>query len=67
MHTKIKKTVHLQKHSLGNVQAWIREDEEEASTVITNALHGKHGSGCMEEESEDEDESDKGSESEDEL
>jgi hypothetical protein len=44
------------------VQAWIREDEEEASTVITIALHCKRGSGCTEEESESEDESDEGSE-----
>ena len=42
------------------MQAWIREDEKEASMVITIALHCKHGSGCTEGESEDEDESDEG-------
>ena len=47
------------------MQAWIKEDKEEASTVIMIALHCKHGSGYTEEledkdesaESEDEDES----------
>ena len=57
----------IHKHSLKNVQVWIREGKEEASTVITIALHCKHGSGCTEEDLEDEDESDKGLESEDEL
>jgi negative regulator of genetic competence, sporulation and motility len=35
----------IKQHSLGVVQAWIKEDEEEASTVITIALHCKCGSG----------------------
>ena len=38
------------------MQAWIKEDEEEASTVIAIALHCKCGLGYTE-ESEDEDES----------
>ena len=33
-----------QQHSLQLVQAWIKEDKEEASTVITIALHCQHGS-----------------------
>jgi hypothetical protein len=35
----------LKQHSLQVVQAWIKEDKEEASTVITIALHCKCGSG----------------------
>ena len=46
----------MHKHSLTNVQAWIREDEEEASTVIMIALHCKCGSGWTEEELEEEEE-----------
>ena len=55
----------LRKHSLRVVQAWIREDKEEASTVITIALHCKCGSRYTE-ELEDEDKSEK-LENEDEL
>ena len=47
------------------MQAWIREDEEEASTVIMIALHCKCGSGYTE-ELKDEDKSEE-SENEDEL
>ena len=65
MSPKIKKNVYINTH-LENVQAWIREEEEEALTVITIALHCKHGSGYTEEELEDEDKLDKGLESEDE-
>ena len=36
------------------MQAWIKEDEEEASTVITIALHCKCGSGHYTKESETE-------------
>jgi hypothetical protein len=64
----------MHKQSLTNVQAWIREDEEEASTVIMIALHCKCGSGLAEEELEEEEEepeqeceSDDGSESKNEL
>ena len=43
-----------EKHAHRVVQDWIREDEEEASTVIMIALHCKCGSGYTE-ELEDED------------
>ena len=46
----------MHKHSLTNVQAWIREDKEEASTVIMIALHCKCGSGQTEEELEEKEE-----------
>ena len=46
----------MHKHSPTNVQAWIREDEEEARTVINIAIHCKHGSGQTEKETEEEEE-----------
>ena len=38
----------IKQHSLRIMQAWIKEDEKEASTINTIAIHCKRGSGSTE-------------------